>query len=340
MVNIGLIGTGYMGRDHCNTIVNKLTDCRLYGVADSNIDSAKETAEKYGARCFESAKDLISCDEIDAVVVVTPGWIHAENVLSALENNKYVFCEKPLSDSAEDCRRIVETEMKKSKRMVQVGFMRRYDKGYTQMKEVIDSKKLGEPLIVHCAHRAPQMYGVWTSKMHVTDCFIHEIDLLHWLINDEYESVMILKPRKSKHSKEEGSQIEEDPQVLVIKTKKGVIAEIEGFVSCRFGYDIQCEVVCDEGIVKLPDPSYPQIRVGGKSETQLEMDWTKRFIDSYPTELQEFVDIVNEKGNIAGPNAWDGYMAAVTADKCIEAQRTPGKFLNVEFQETPGFYKR
>ena len=339
MVRLGVIGTGYMGRDHCNTIMNKLSDCKLQGVADANIELAKKVAEQYNVTCYESPEALIKSDDIDAVIVVTPGWIHAENVLMALEYNKYVFCEKPLSDKAESCKKIVEADMSKGKRMVQVGFMRRYDKGYNQMKKVIDGKELGEPLMIHCTHRCPQMYGYFSKKMHVTDCLIHEIDLLHWLVDDEYESVMMLAPRKSKYSQTEGCQIERDPQMMIIKTKKGVIAEVEAFVTCQFGYDIQCEVVCDEGTVKLPDPSFPPIRKAGQNSVGLETDWTLRFVDAYPVELQEFVNNVNKNVGLGGPSAWDGYIASLTADKCIEAQETPGVFYNVNLPATPEFYK-
>lgn len=87
---------------------------------------------------------------------------------------------------AKDCLDIVEAEMATGKHLVQVGFMRRYDKGYRQVKELVDKKACGEPLILHCTHRAPKVGADYDTSQAVTETMIHEIDVLHWLINDEY----------------------------------------------------------------------------------------------------------------------------------------------------------
>lgn len=94
--------------------------------------------------------------------------------------------------------RIVEEEMKTGKRLVQVGFMRRYDSGYVQLKEAIDNRVVGEPLMIHCAHRNPTVASNYSTDMAVVDTLVHEIDVLHWLVNDDYESVQVIYPKKSK----------------------------------------------------------------------------------------------------------------------------------------------
>ena len=74
-------------------------------------------------------------------------------MLEAIKHGKYVFCEKPLAMDAAGCRRIVDAEVAYGKKLVQVGFMRRYDRGYIELKEAIESKQYGEALMMHCAHR-------------------------------------------------------------------------------------------------------------------------------------------------------------------------------------------
>ena len=75
--------------------------------------------------------------------------------MAAIKAGKYVFCEKPLAPEADACKRIVEAEMAAGKQLVQVGFMRRYDPGYNQLKKAIDSGKYGLPLML--ALRTPQL---------------------------------------------------------------------------------------------------------------------------------------------------------------------------------------
>ena len=95
----------------------------------------------------------------------------------------------------------------------------------------------------------------------------------------------------------------------------------EVFVNCRYGYDIQCQVVGEEGVANLPEPESVLLRRDAKLATAIMQDWKLRFIDSYDVELQDWIDAA-EAGKVNGPNAWDGYFAAVTADACLEAKRT------------------
>ena len=79
--------------------------------------------------------------------------LYTSYVLECLKHNKYVFCEKPLAQTASDCEKIMQAELACGKRLVQVGFMRRYDRGYAAMKELIAGGRLGDPLMIHAAHR-------------------------------------------------------------------------------------------------------------------------------------------------------------------------------------------
>lgn len=88
---------------------------------------------------------MINSSDVDAVIVTSWGPAHAGSVLGAIKAGKPVFCEKPLATTAEDCRKIVDAETATGKHLVQVGFMRRYDKGYRQVKEILESGEVGAP---------------------------------------------------------------------------------------------------------------------------------------------------------------------------------------------------
>lgn len=78
--------------------------------------------------------------------------------------------------------------------------MRRYDSGYVQLKEALDNHVIGEPLMIHCAHRNPTVGDNYTTDMAVVDTLVHEIDVLHWLVNDDYESVQVIYPKNQKRA--------------------------------------------------------------------------------------------------------------------------------------------
>ena len=67
--------------------------------------------------------------------------------------------------------------------------MRAMMTGYVQLKEAIDNNEIGAPLMIHAAHRNPSVDESYTTDMAAVDTLVHEIDALHWLINDEYKSV-------------------------------------------------------------------------------------------------------------------------------------------------------
>ena len=330
----GVIGTGSIGKDHITRLMENINGITVTAVMDKYPQAARGIAEKYGLRIEPDMDALIQSSDVDVIVVTAASDVHEEAVLKGIQEGKPIFCEKPLAPSREACKRIIEAEMTGGKRLVQLGFMRRFDEGYKKMKAIIDSGKMGAPLLVKCAHRIPRMDNPeFSASMQITDGIIHELDLLHWLINDEYRTVRVIFPRQSKNKK--GLQI--DPQIAVLRTKQNIYLEIESYFNCRFAYDIRCEVVCEAGEVNLNDPLAVPVRYGGRCMTDLEMDWIQRFVSAYDAEFQAWVDGV-KSGKPTGANAWDGYVAAVAADACIRSQET-GEEVTVDLGETPGFYR-
>lgn len=334
MLRIGVIGCGGMGKDHIRRITNKIQEAEVTAVSDVFEESAKTAAEICGAKVYTDAKELIYAPEVDAVLIVSPGFAHADSLLESIRAGKRVFCEKPLCTTAEDCLKVVEAEAASGKHLIQVGFMRRYDKGYQQVKSALDSGNFGEPLVLHCTHRNPEVGMNYNTPMAVHDTAIQEIDVLHWLVDDEYESAQVIMPRVTKYSHSELK----DPQIMLLRTKKGVCIDVEVFVNCKFGYDINCEVVCEDGAVRMPQPMYPEIRKSAAVSAAIDTDCFVRFKDAYDTEIQAWVDDA-AKDEINGPTAWDGYLAAITADALVKAQET-GMIEKIEAAvKKPEFYK-
>ena len=198
-LQICVVGCGMIAREHIERIQNRIRGARVVAVCDVIPESAKRCAEIAGpgTKIYSDFKVAIQDPEVTAVVVTTPGQFHMAPVLEAIRAGKPVFCEKPLANTAADCRTVVDAEIAGGKHLVQVGFMRRYDRGYKQVKELIDSGKFGVPMVVKCTHRADGVADSYTTAMAVTDTAIHEIDVLPWLIDDVWDEVQCIMPRTS-----------------------------------------------------------------------------------------------------------------------------------------------
>ncbi|MBA4862185.1 Gfo/Idh/MocA family oxidoreductase [Streptomyces sp. PSKA54] len=332
-VRVGVIGAGWIGHEHIRRLTDVVTGAAVTAVSDIDAARAEEAAARVGARVYGTGAELIAADEVDAVLVTSWGPTHAEHVLNAIAAGKPVFCEKPLATTAEDCLRIVEAEMAHGRRLVQVGFMRRYDQGYRQMKEVIASGRIGEPLVVHCAHRNPTVPESYTSEMAALDTAVHEVDVLRWLLDDEIVSAQVVTPRATSkrfaHLK--------DPQIMLFETAKGVRIDLEVFVNCQYGYDIQCEAVGEQGLVRLPDPSSVTVRTAGQHSTTVLTDWVGRFVDAFDTEFREWIANLAAGNEPTGPSAWDGYAATVITSATVEALDS-GRTVGTDMKPRPAFY--
>jgi len=246
-----------------------------------------------------------------------------------------VFCEKPLAPTSDACLRIMDAEMTSGRRLVQVGFMRRYDAGYQVMKATVEDGSIGAPLLMHCAHRNPSVppYG-FTTEMIISDSSVHEIDLVRWLFGEEIVAASVLVPRRSRQAPD-GVQ---DPLILQLEMASGVLIDDELFISAQYGYDVRGEVVCESGTVALEDVSEVTVRAARRHGGRVPVDWRDRFIRAYDAELQDWLTAV-AAGTSTGPSSWDGYAAAAVTDSALEALRT-GQRIAVTMPERPEFYAK
>ena len=341
-VKVGIIGCGAIGRDHCRRLMQTVPAATVVAVSDYVAEAADKVAEEFGVRSFGNDCDgMIKDPEVEAVLITSIDSTHHDYVMKTLAEEKWCFCEKPLSQNAKDCEEIMARELEIGKRLVQVGFMRRYDRGYAEMKRIIESGEIARPLLIKACHRTVSQGPGFQSENAVTNVAIHELDICRWLLGDEYEDAQCVRVRQSANS-DKGY---DNPQVMLLRTKENCFIDVEVQCADGYGYDIQCEVVCENGTVKLPDPYavVQRYRPAGwdsvaPAETMPIMtDWKDRFIEAYDIEMIDWAQSVLE-GELRGPSSWDGYIACVAGD-ALNASRGTSQFLKVETIEKPDMYK-
>lgn len=322
-----------MGRAHVERIENELAGGRIVAVADINLDGAKAVAEPLGAKAYATGAELIADLDVDAVVIATFGKAHAPDLLACIEAGKYVLCEKPMVTTPEDGVAVLEAEQKAGKKLVTVGFMRRFDVGYQEMRKVLASGDLGYATLLHCRHRNPSVPENYTTRNMIDDTATHEIDICRYLLDEEIVKVRVDTPRAT--SKRFPHL--QDPLVLVATTESGVLIDDEVNVNIQFGYSIECELVMEAGTVRLGDQERTHIRDGYGNRNAICGSHIDRFHDAFNQEFQQWIRAV-ERDEHTGSSAWDGYAANCVVDAALESLDNGGREVEVVMIEKPGFY--
>jgi myo-inositol 2-dehydrogenase/D-chiro-inositol 1-dehydrogenase len=317
-VAVGVIGAGVMGADHVRTLTARVAGAHVAAISDFDPARAEAAARDAGARAVADPHALIADPAVDAVIVASSDPTHEEFVLGCVAAGKPVLCEKPLATSADACLRIVEAELAAGRRLVHLGFMRRFDPGYGVVKAQLDGGGLGEILLLHCAHRNASSPPGFTSEMLITSSAVHEIDIARWLLGEEIVGATVRAVRPARES----ANGLRDPQIVLLETASGVLIDLEVFVNAHYGYDVRCEVVGETGTARLGE--------------QVEPDFRARFATAYRRELEAWVGCV-AGGPGDGPSAWDGYAANAVADACLESLAS-GAHAAVELAQRPALY--
>jgi myo-inositol 2-dehydrogenase/D-chiro-inositol 1-dehydrogenase len=315
-----------MGADHVARLHSRISGARVVVVSDAFTEKAEQIAAGLpDCRVVADPLAAIADPEVDAVVVASPGQFHEAQVLACIERGIPVLCEKPLTMDAASSLAVVRAEdeftARTGRRLVQVGFMRRFDPEYAQLRGLIEAGEIGEPLVVHCAHRNAAVPPHFDTEMMITDSVVHEVDVARFLLDEEIAAVTVLRPRATRHAREGLS----DPLLVLLETASGRIVDVECFVSTGVGYEVRTEVVAEDGSAMIGLDSGLVRAVGGPAGATrgsgIAPDFRVRFGRAYDIEFQRWVDAAR-RGTIDGPGAWDGYAASAVCTAGVEALRT------------------
>jgi myo-inositol 2-dehydrogenase/D-chiro-inositol 1-dehydrogenase len=333
-IRLAIIGAGVMGADHARIVAEDLPGAVLQVVCDASEARAKDIAERHGALDVATDPDsVITRSDVDAVLIASPDDTHALLTLSAIEAGKPVLCEKPLSPSPDDCLNVIEAEIAANKQYVQVGFMRRFDPSYTEMKAALADGSLGRPLMMHNFHRNAESPGPWfTGGMAITNSAPHEFDIARFILDADYKSITAAQPKRSDDLTA--------PVVMWLETTDGQMVTIEVNNSAGYGYDVRGELVGERGSVFLNTPVWSRTNTDLVAAERYAADWRPRFAEAYRLQNKAFLKFVEtgEPSAIAS-NAWDGYCATLIAEKGAEALAS-GTRVAVDVPDMPELYRK
>jgi predicted dehydrogenase/dTDP-4-amino-4,6-dideoxygalactose transaminase len=170
-IRVGIIGVGMMGRQHA-AVISRIPTLKLAAVADARAEAAQSVGGEFGCRAFPTPEALLRSGEIDAVVIATPHWQHAELAVSAFQAGLHVICEKPLSVTVEQADEVLHAARNARGLFLSV-YQNRFEPCYLHAKQLLESGELGAPYrceIVETQWRTEAYYqnspwrGTWKGE--------------------------------------------------------------------------------------------------------------------------------------------------------------------------------
>lgn len=320
-LRLGLLGAGRIGKVHAGAIA-ATPGATLVAVADAVPAAAEALAVQAGA-AVRSVDAIMDADDIDGVLITTPTDLHATMIERAARARKAIFCEKPIDLDIERVRRclaVVEAEGA----VLMVGFNRRFDPNFIEVRRQIDAGAIGAVEMVSIVSRdpgPPPAEYIRRSGGLFRDMTIHDFDMARFLLGEEpvtvYAAASVLVDPAI------GALGDYDSASLVLTTASGRMATISNSRRATYGYDQRIEVHGSKGLVSADNVRATNVEVangdGYRREPLLDFFMT-RYTAAYRNEIAAFIAAVSE-GAAVSPSGEDGLKALALADAALRSVR-------------------
>ncbi|MFD2361311.1 MULTISPECIES: Gfo/Idh/MocA family oxidoreductase [unclassified Arthrobacter] len=333
-VRIGLIGSGWMGAFHAESIARRVPGAELAAIADPNIESAQNIALELGtAKVTASVDDVLADPEVDAIIIASPARFHAALIAQAAAAGKHVFCEKPAGQSLAELDAAFAA-VDEAGVLFQIGFNRRYADDFRAAKKDLAAGIAGTPRLMRSLTRDPGTGSIpnaarvpaWTIFL---ETLIHDFDTLNWF-NEGAEPVEVFAVADALVEPSLREQGFLDTAVVTIRYSNGALAVAEANFSALYGYDVRGEVFGSKGMVqagRATETAARRYTAEGLSADTPRLN-VELFRQAYTDELADFAGAVRaRRGDVSPPSsdftltpgAADARRALAMALACIES---------------------
>jgi myo-inositol 2-dehydrogenase/D-chiro-inositol 1-dehydrogenase len=324
-LNVALVGAGLMGSFHAETLAHRLPGARLAVIADADEAKARELISRLeldDTRYERDAQAAIADPSIQAVAIATPARFHADLIVMAARAGKPSFTEKPLSHTVEEADRAINA-VSEAGTFLQVGFQRRFDRGFARARQAVDDGTLGSIHLLRSITRDPAVprpegplpWAIFLETM------IHDFDVLRWLAASEPVEVSAMAA-----SLAWGEQVSTgfvDTAVCTVRFANGALGTADVSFNGAFGYDVRAEVFGTGGMMAVGDGREDNASLyTAAGVSRPHSAWFKpMFGDAYTAELAHFVDCA-KKGSTPAVTGKDGRESLRMALAAIESAKS------------------
>lgn len=278
-----MIGCGGISNGHLGAMKN-IPAARPVALVDIDENRAKECAEKYGVDRYHTDMHDALTDDVDAVIVCLPHYLHIGAVLAATEAGKHVLTEKPMAISLKEADDMIEAAQK-SEVTLMVGQVLRFRQGNVEVKRLIKEGKIGEPrnMIRRRLSQSGEFRSAWASDPAKAGGWVlygygsHEMDMMLWLF-DTHASKVYAQARKNNAYWNDYDEIS-----IQMELANGMMATLNHSLNCVSGaWDTY--ITGTEASMYLTNN---RIVIGGE-KLDIEMG------PAMEIQLREFVDSIRE----------------------------------------------
>jgi len=315
-LNLGVIGTGRIGKVHIATLVQSVPKANVVAIADTDQASARKVAQAFGIKSvFDNYMDIINHPEVEAVVICSPTDTHAKYTVDAAKAGKHIFCEKPVDLSLDVIKGAIDATKKAGVKFM-VGFNRRFDPNFLKVKQMVSDGKRGQPHILKITSRDPNPpsaeYAAVSGGMFM-DMTIHDFDMARYICGSEVTEVftcasVMVDPAIGKAG-------DVDTAVITLMFANGATGVIDNSRKAVYGYDQRLEIFGSKGMVNA-DNNFPENHRYFASDgihSSLPLNFfMDRYLESYANEMKIFCEAVINNAPIP-VSGEDGLMSVAIA---------------------------
>ncbi|WP_372350084.1 Gfo/Idh/MocA family oxidoreductase [Streptomyces sp. KL116D] len=321
-MRIGLIGTGRIGTFHAG-VLERYREVGSLVVTDAEPARAVALADRIGATAAPSVDDLFVWG-VDALVITAATAAHAELIGRAARAGLPVFCEKPIALDLPGTLAALR-EVEAAGTVLQLGFQRRFDAGYTAAREAVRSGRLGRLHTVRAVTSdpapPPAAYLPLSGGLY-RDCLVHDFDALRWVTGREVVEVYAAGSDAGPAMFREAGDV--DTAAVVLTLDDGTLATATATRCNGAGYDVRMELSGERDTVVVGlDDRTPIASTEPEGPPAADKPWPgflERFAPAYEAELKAFVDVV--RGERANPcDGWEALKALRVAEACEVSRR-------------------